>query len=442
MLDSIYVGMSGLSGFSEGLKVVSNNIANLNTAGYKKAQLQFNDLFYQQRFAGGGQEAGGQYAAGTGVTMRPPLIDFSPGETQTTGAALDVAIGGDGFLELRKDGVTTYTRAGQLAFDKNGVLVAQGTEQQVMGFRPDGSIGPLTLDGLRSSPAKATGKVVFAGNINSGATDDIVLDNVKIIDKQGREQTLKFTLKKAFTGTPPPPSPDPGPVGTPETGPGTGTGIGTGTGTGTGSNTISYDVTVTQNGTLVGVTSLMFIVNPQTGTSTGGAFGDHTIQFKPTDGEATSLSLDFTGADIVKPATATDKTSTLALASQDGHGAGTMTSQTFDASGTLIVGYSNNETAKGGSLGLVRFASTESLTPLGGGQFTAAAGSASAMVKASGGTGDAIAAGQLEGSNVQISDEFGQLITAQRGFQACSRVVTTGNQMLEDLFGILGKGGQ
>src|SRR6478609_2117952 len=121
MLDSIYIGMSGLTGYEKGLRVIGNNLTNMNTPGFKGSQMQFADLFYQGS-AGGGQSLSGGGSSGnqlgTGLNTLATMINFKAGETQQTGNDLDLAINGDGYFVLRDGSEQRYTRAGQFQFDK------------------------------------------------------------------------------------------------------------------------------------------------------------------------------------------------------------------------------------------------------------------------------------------------------------------------------------
>jgi flagellar hook protein FlgE len=120
MLDSIYVGLTGLTGYSKGLNNISNNVANLNTAGFKSSQLQFSDLFYRYQTSGESGGDGSSYAQGSGVNAGTSTMVFKQGELRATGNDQDVAVDGNGLFVLRKDGQTFYTRAGQFSFDADG----------------------------------------------------------------------------------------------------------------------------------------------------------------------------------------------------------------------------------------------------------------------------------------------------------------------------------
>src|SRR6476660_1031496 len=125
MFDSIYVGLTGLLAFSQDLTIIGNNVANLNTPGFKSSQLQFADLFYRSQFGDNNrQDSQVRVDVGSGVGTNGTRIIFSQGELKATGNDQDVAITGNGFFVLRKDGNIVYTRAGQFSFDADGNLIS------------------------------------------------------------------------------------------------------------------------------------------------------------------------------------------------------------------------------------------------------------------------------------------------------------------------------
>src|SRR5436309_2225915 len=125
MLDSIYVGLTGLLGFSRDLTIIGNNVSNLNTPGFKSSQLLFSDLFYRSQFSDSNRDgANVRLDIGNGVGTSGTRLVFSQGELRPTGNAQDAAISGNGFFVLQKDGRIFYTRAGQFTFDADGFLVS------------------------------------------------------------------------------------------------------------------------------------------------------------------------------------------------------------------------------------------------------------------------------------------------------------------------------
>ena len=122
MFDSIYSADTGLQSFSKALTVLSNNVANMNTPGFKGSDVTFRDLLYQYTTSGG-QEGATESQVGEGSSTSGTRIDFAQGQLTNTGNPLDVAITGDGFFVLHDGASTYYTRAGQFKVDANGYLV-------------------------------------------------------------------------------------------------------------------------------------------------------------------------------------------------------------------------------------------------------------------------------------------------------------------------------
>jgi flagellar hook protein FlgE len=143
MIDSIYIAMTGLSGYQKGLQVISNDSANLNTPGFKGSSLQFSDMFYSGNASGGNQGAG-QY--GSGLNTLGTVINFAQGQFQSTGNDLDLALDGTGFFVLKdKDGNMHYTRDGQFKFDKDNMLVSSVTGEQVMALDAGNKFVPISI---------------------------------------------------------------------------------------------------------------------------------------------------------------------------------------------------------------------------------------------------------------------------------------------------------
>lgn len=400
MFESILIGMSGLQGFSKGLKVISNNVANLNTPGFKSANLNFTDAYYQQSNQGGGYALGESHLQyGTGLTTLATRLNFQQGDTRQTGNQMDISIAGEGFLVVEDQSNTPhYTRAGQLQFDKDGNLVTTTGNRYVMGFVKDSngtSLSRITLAGLKTNPAHATTAVKFNGNLSNTATE-FTLDTVKVIDAVGGEHTLKLNFKNKNS-----------------------TDAGT------------WTVTVMDGTTTVGSGDIKFINGMPDPTA-----NSFTFSFTPEGGAAMDVKLDFAN-DVTSFAAGT--TSTLAVSSQDGYAAGTISSVAFDSDGTLALTYSNGQTAKGSQLALAMFESNLGLSQSGSAEFTAD-GTQAAVLGRPGQRGlGTVHGGQLELSNVDLSAEFGDLIVMQRGYQASSRVVTTANEMLQELFEMKGR---
>ncbi|MCC2633398.1 MAG: flagellar hook-basal body complex protein [Ramlibacter sp.] len=391
MLDSINVGVTGLLGYQQGLRTIANNTANLNTPGYKSSTLQFTDLFYSSSSSGGRSTQ-----LGYGLDTAGTRLDFSQGDLRQTGNDFDLAVDGEGLFVLKDaQGQTSYTRAGQFGFDGDGVLVSRVDGSKVMGIDEAGGSVEISLDGLRVAAGKETSLVRLTGNLSSTSTEETV-SPVKVFDALGQEHALsvKFTNTHATSAG-------------------------------------SWKVEVFDGTTLVGTSQVVFVDGEPTLSSSKLAFS-----YTPAGGVAQPLTLDLS-ADVTS--FASGNLSTLAMTSQDGYAPGTLSKVTFDATGTLVATYSNGQTVKGSRLALGRFESLDAVEALGGGQFREAGGIPWTM----GGAGEAgfgpLRAGMLEISNVDLSREFSSLVVMQRGYQASSQVISTANDMLQELFGMKNK---
>lgn len=388
MLDSIHVGVTGLQASQRGLRVIANNTTNLNTPGYKSSTLQFTDLFYASTPGGGGG-----VRLGHGVDTVGTHLDWSQGEFRQTGNDFDLALDGEGLFMLRDaQGETRYTRAGQFQFDADGVLVSRTDGSKLIARGTDGSLGEVSTAGLRVAAGKPTGVARFTGNLSSTATEQTV-GPVKVHDAAGGTHDLQVR----FTNL----APD---------------------------KSGSWKVELLDGAASVGEAEVVFSDGRPTDASSRPSF-----TYTPSGGAAQPLRLDFS-SDVTS--FASGALSTLAMTSQDGFGPGALTKLAFDAEGTLVATYSNGQTTKGARLVLGRFSTPDAVQELGGGLY-AQAGNGGWQLGAAGEAGfAAVRAGSLEISNVDLSREFSDLVVMQRGYQAASQVVSTANDMLQELFGM------
>ncbi len=383
MLRSLYSGISGLRSHQTMLDVTGNNIANVNTTGFKASSVQFQDTLSQMTQGAGGPQAqaGGTNPAqvGLGVQVAGISTNFTQGSSQATGKATDMMISGDGFFVTTKGGEQLYTRAGAFELDSMGRLVS-----------PDGAIlqgwmatggavttgGPVTAIDLSPdaiSPAKETTSAVMAGNLPSDAADGTELfRDVEVFSEDGTKSTLQLKFTK-----------EPG---------------------------SSWTVT---DGTA-------------TATLTFGADG------KPTAASAASLA----GGIPVNLAAITGYAglSTVGFESQNGHAAGSLESFTMSPDGTLMGSFSNGAQAIVAQVALANFTNPGGLEKAGSSSYrvTANSGQVELGTAGTGGLGT-LAGGSLEMSNVDLSQEFTNLIVAQRGFQANARIITTSDEVLQEL---------
>ncbi len=386
MLESIYVGMSGLMSYSHGLRVIANNTANLNTPGFKGSSLQFADMFYSSSdLSGGGGFGRGQM--GYGVTTYSAALNFKQGELRQTGNDLDLAVDGQGLFVLRnEDGELHYTRAGQFEFNGEGVLVNRADGSHVMSSNGAGSFNDITLADQRTNAAKATSTISFQGNLPSTTAEQTV-NNVLVRDSVGGEHTLSLRLVRTDQ---------------------------------------QWAVNLLEGTTTVGTGTLVFEDGRPTTASS-----KMTFNYTPAGQEVMPIELDFS---TEVRSFASGDISTLAVTRQDGYAAGALSKITFDATGTMVLAYTNAQTVQGQRLALARFDSAEAVEASGDNQFQA-------LNEASWHTGVAdglsfgnIKSGVIEISNVDLSQQFSDLVIMQRGYQASSQVVSTANDMLQELF--------
>ncbi len=395
MLDSIFIGTSGLQTFSSDLKVISNNIANLDTPGFKASDSLFASRYYASPGDGSGQVSDGATQFGGGVALSQTIVNFHSGELRQTGNPLDLNVNGEGFFVTQAKGSdqAVYTRAGQFEFDRDGVLVVRGTDRQVIGLTSAGAQAPITLDGLRIYAPKATTAVKMSGNLSSGATE-YNLSNLKLVDAVGGEHTLKmnFTPKAGVAGT--------------------------------------WVVKVTDGSTDVATGEIQFangIPSPLASTL--------SFNYAPAGVAGTNVTLDFSG-NVTSFDTGT--ASSLVIGSTDGYAVGSLSQIAFEADGTMGLTYSNGQTTKSSKVALARFDANAELKPQGGSDFTYDSRQGVHIGQANQAGFGSIGSNQIEGSNVDLATEFSDLIVAQRGYQASSRIVSTANELLQDLFDMKG----
>jgi flagellar hook protein FlgE len=390
MLRSLFSGISGLRAHQTMLDVTGNNIANVNTTGFKASQTQFQDTLSQViTNAGSAQDGvGGTNPAqvGLGVRVAGITTNFQQGAAQLTNRSTDMMISGDGFFTVRKGQETLFTRAGAFDFDATGQLVTpDGGLVQGWAAAADGSIdvnGPLVdlrLPIATLMGASATSTATFEGNLPIDVATGIVLNReVDVYNAAGEVTSLNLAFARTATG---------------------------------------WTVTATQGGVGVGSVNLTFdadgsyaAASPTSLTTTGGIAVD------------LSTITGFAGLDTVEAST------------QNGRSAGTLQSFTINADGTLLGSFSNGLKQSIGKVALATFTNPSGLSKVGGSLYRGTVNSGDPQVGAAGtgGRGE-LTGGALEMSNVDLSAEFTNLIIAQRGFQANSRVITTSDELLQEL---------
>jgi len=401
------IPLSGLAASSEALSVISNNLANLNTVGYKEDQASFRDLFYQ---AFGTNGAGDPIQVGGGVAINAVTPVFTDGTVQSTGVDANAAITGNGFFVTQLNGVSEYTRAGNFQVDANGQLTTQ-EGALVMGYpavngviSTGQTLAPLQVNQGQLIPGAPTTTLQTQTNLDaSAAIGDSWSTPLAVYDSLGMSHSLTFTFTKTAANT----------WDYQVTLPATDTG-GTGAPTVVGNGTVTFNT----DGTLATPTG------PVTGLTVNGL----------ADGAAPlNMTWDLQDSAGNSLLTQTASASATSTTYQDGYGSGTLQSFNIASDGTIEGIFSNNQTLALGQIVLANFADPEGLSRVGQNSFesTLASGAPVVGVAGTGGRG-VITGGALEQSNVDMATEFSNMIVTQRGFQANAKVITTFDQVTQD----------
>ena len=394
MLGSIYVGLSGLEAYSKGLQTISNNVANLNTLGFKATTVSFNDVFSEGSARLSFSEDSSKARDGNGVRFGAGLVDFGQGELRQSDGDLDLAVNGNGFLTLLDGDQASYARTGQFTRDKDGFITLSGTEKHLAILGEGGRPEAVNLNAYLTNLAEETKTVTFGGNLaQSGTTaTPVIVSGIATYGPDGTKHTLALTFTK----------------------------------------------TATAGEWTVGITDSSGHTFPSSTLRFNGQIIDPTTaQLTVTDQQDASFSLKLDFSDVTASQSAPN---TVATRTIDGHGGGTLQTVTVDEDGQLKLSYSNEQTKLLGPVALADFRDTQQLERAGNGLFNAdKAGLPRLLASGVDGMGKLVSK-QLEASNVDLSKEFGDLILVQRGYQASSQVISVTNDMIQQLFGIRGQG--
>ncbi len=491
--DSLFTGISGLNAYQSQIDMISNNIANVGTTGFKGQRMTFADLFYQsQGFASAPtQTSGGVNPQEVGLGVKVNTIDtnFSQGGLETTGLNSDLAVNGDGFFILRNTngtGQPIYTRDGAFSVNSSGILYDPATGLAVQGFMANGNgtitsgsnPGTITIPLGLSMQAAATGsansvKYGPANNKNFDVSFGGALDQTQyaaeaatagtgvaktvsttIYDSLGNAHQATITFKPVGPNTlvgGPPPAPAGalpatvndinGNAKTPASRWSYSVTFADGTTPTTNSGYAFFD----QNGQYINTSSTPGATAGTVGTigAPSAAQGDlltipaYTAGPPPTgwasgnNAAAASIGLDFSQmASLSTSATAS-------VLNQNGYAAGTLSNFTVGQDGTITGSFTNGQQKAIAQVALATFQNEAGLHRVGGNSFQETANSGLAQV----GTGNsgrygAIISGSLEQSNVSLADEFTKMIVAQRAFEANTRGISTADQNMMTVLNI------
>jgi len=428
-------GLSGLNASSKNLDVIGHNIANANTTGFKASRAEFAEMVAASMGAGGGNNYG------IGVEVAAVAQQFSQGNVTVTGNNLDVAINGNGFFKVQQsDGSAAYTRAGNFKLDKDGDLVTNGGAQ-VMGFKVDPTTGlstseaqPLSFPTGAPIPAKPTDRITATLNLDARAEDAVG--------------------KAAVAAAPPIPAQAEIPK-TPASTFGTSINVYDSQGVATpvslyflknGSNTwevytdlaaAETDLAASGVGTPLTPTGskgqLVFDENGKL-TSSGLIPSLAILAQNPNTpapeyiNGATGVTLDLSGV--------TQFGSKFAVAdlTQTGYASGDLTSINISNDGMVMASYSNGVTRAEAQVALANFRNPQGLLAVGGNNWVESFDSGPAVMgKPGDGNFGALRSGALEDSNVDLTAELVNMMTAQRAYQANAQTIKTQDQVMSTL---------
>jgi flagellar hook protein FlgE len=420
MSSTFSIALSSLKAESEAINTAGNNLANLNTHGFKGSSVDFKNLFSETL----GDSSGFSVGLGVGVPINNQM--FTQGSIQTNSSPTAAAIQGNGFFVVsNSDNQQLYTRDGNFQINSAGVLQTQ-TGENVQGWVATNS--GLTTNGAPTNivlptgavlPPVATTNLSINANLNSngvaGTSTGTFSTNVQVIDSLGNTHELTIDFTRSSTTA----------------------------------NTWSYNVTIpgsdltggtagTQQSVLAAPGSITF--NTDGSMSTSGGTAPVAISISNLADGASSASINWHLFDTSGNGTITqyNESSNLASSTLDGSQAAQLTSVAIQNGGALVATFSNGQQKTEAQLALASIQNPNSLQNLGNNNYAVSSTTATPAIGApqTGGRGQ-ILGGAVEGSNVDMATEFTNLIVFQSAYQASSRVITTAQQMNQDLLNLI-----
>jgi flagellar hook protein FlgE len=416
---SFQQGLSGLNASSRNLEVIGNNVANASTVGFKGSRTEFADIYASTLFGSG------QNVPGIGVNIAAIAQQFSQGNISTTGNQMDLAINGTGFFQLADaQGTTLYSRSGQFKVDRTGNIV-NNQRQQLLGYPADaqgqivpGRARPLQLPTAGVQP-RATDRINMEINLDvrsavtlPAAGNRIDLNNpttynnatsVTVYDATGQDVALTYYFQKTAAD--------------------------------------NWNVYVTANGTPLSVdaagvpqptTTMQFPPNGSAPTAPAAAIAIN-IPATTRTGGATTLPIPGVQLDLTK-ATQFGSSFSVTNLTQTGFAPGELTGVNIESNGLVMARYSNGQSRPAGQLELATFRNPQGLLPQGGNAWAVSFTSGDPIVGlASTGNFGALQSGAVEDSNVDLTGELVNMITAQRAYQANAQTIKTQDSVLQTL---------
>jgi flagellar hook protein FlgE len=462
---ALFSGISGLSTLGNSMTVIGDNIANVNTVGFKSSRVTFQDVLSQTVAT-----TAGTAQVGRGTSLADITSSFSQGSFESTDSTTDLAIGGEGFFIVRDPDSANnefYTRAGEFSFDQDGNLVnpagyiVQGWTLNETTGEDEGSIGDITLSSFTSSPSE-TDTMTMITNLDSDVTSSTAdlsdsttgcwdgtattpiqaaaydyQSTVKVYDSLGSTHDITVYYDRTsnvneweyiITCDP---SDDQRTAANSE-------GLGL-----LARGTLTFD----NNGTITGTTMEIYDGDGTTGTWSAASLSSNGYyQFEPTFSDDMQIEFD-TGTRYNSTTSAWEpqslattqysSASATTFQSADGYGAGALQSVTVATDGAITGQYSNGEVIPLFRVACAKFQNEQALYKEGGNLFRETRLSGDPITGQPGTNGlGSISPNSLEQSNVDIATEFVKMITTQRGFQANSKIITVTDQMLSELIAL------
>lgn len=424
MLQAMLAGVASIKAQQTRMNVIGNNLANINTTAYKSSRVTFQDMIAQtiRGATRPGNGLGGidPTQIGLGVTIGDTNVDDEQGSLNATNRGTDLAVQGNGLFLVSNGYEISYTRDGAFDLDANGDLVSASTGQKLLGWPantlgaidPTGQIQPTDALNIPVGVLKSVQQTTlasFSGNLDAsaGLTDNLVTQ-VTVYDGLGNAHLVSIQ----FANHAVPPS------GTPPSGAtsswewtayegqvGTGTPIGSSTSA--GNSSLYFDA----NGGLLTPAGSFNVTVPSTNGATALPV---TLDFDKITQLSTSSQVNPTG--------------------QNGFPPGSLSSFTIGADGVITGNFSNGLSRLLGQIALTVFPNPGGLERIGSNMWRSTDNSGLPVTGSPrSGSRGTITAGFLEQSNVDVGNEFSDLIVTQRGFQANTKVVTTVDEMMQDL---------
>jgi flagellar hook protein FlgE len=443
------------------MDVIGNNISNINTTGFKKGRVNFQDMLYQQLNAASRptEEIGGinPKEVGLGVTVATIDTIHTQGSLQTTGVGTDLAIQGQGFFVLKSGDKSYYTRAGAFGLDEAGTMVNPANGMRVQGWMSRTIDGVQVMDVSREvedliiplgakDPARATTSVNFACNLDKrtplipeGASQADVMratwtTEIKVFDSFGDAHVLRVQFARvpetqnSWTATVlvDPENPEP-----------TNTSVGLGEAAPVAGDPNAFTVNFSNLGNLVSVVDAAGNTSPEEGNVAMRVAFDVQSAAPGEDGAPVRQEFDLnlgTVGGLVNTVTQYAESSSTKAIVQDGYGMGYLENFKIDQSGIITGVFTNDTTRVLGQVALASFSNQGGLEKSGDNNYVVSSNSGFANIGPSQIAGKGkIISGTLEMSNVDMAEQFTDMIVTQRGFQANSRTIQTADQLLQEL---------